>query len=1036
MTEHESFHESLRASEELLRNFFEQSAVGFAHVDAVSGRLLRVNEKLCEMSGRTRAELRLLSWQELIHPDELRSSSESVGRLLSSAEKSITNEVRFIRKDGAVRWIRAAVSCMNPPNGALSLMVIAEDVTEKKRTEDALREAEGRLATAFRLAPVPIAIIRWRDRRYIEINETFTAVFGWTKSEVLGKTPAELGIQPSEDQIPPGGDAQSLSQRLSSLGSLTSAEITLRNKAGRKLICLASVAFADIGGERCAVGFLRDITRDRALDESLRRSEAELRAMFDVAPVGIAQTDPATGRFIHVNTRMSDITGYSSEELYAMEARELTHPEDVDRHAQLYGAVARGEVDGCRLEERYVCKGGRVAWVNVNLTVLQDPSGSRRWLIAAVEDISERRAAARELELRTTAIEAADNAIVITGGDGVVLRVNRSVWKLTGYEESEVVGRTLGIMRPEEHSPEAFRTMWETLRAGRVWRGEIANRRKDGSPYHEDVTITPVRNERGEITNFIAIKIDVTERNRAAEALAEAKEQQRIALDSAGLGTWRHEIAQGRMVLDERAMVHLGFERPEVGSAELFARIYPDDREAIRRGVAKAHDPRGDGKHAGETRVVFSSGEVRWLSVSVQTRFEGEGNERHAVSTIVTSRDVTDTKRAEQRQRDTEEQLRAAQKMEAVGRLAGGVAHDFNNLLSVILSYSEVASMGLAKDDPLRADLGEIVRAAERAEGLTAQLMAFSRHQVWRPQSLDIHALVQSIGEMMRRLIGEDIELQVSADSDLYRTRADPGQIEQVLMNLAVNARDAMPDGGRLVIAIANVEIDASRAQALQVDPGQYVELSVSDTGCGMDAVTLARAFDPFFTTKGVGKGTGLGLSTVYGIVRQSGGSIVAESASGAGATFRIYLKRDDGALERAPGSVPPLRAAQGGETVLVVEDEEALRKVVCRVLTGAGYKVLVAADAQEALLLGEQRGSEVSLVLTDVIMPGMNGRQLVQRLFPRCPAAKVMFMSGYADDAIERLDVLGHDFLRKPFNGETLIRKVRAVLGSVAAAG
>ncbi|MGA7122650.1 MAG: PAS domain S-box protein [Polyangiaceae bacterium] len=912
VTERESVHESLRASEELLRTFFEQSAVGFAHIDAASGRLLRVNEKLCEMSGRTRDELVVFSWQELIHPDELRSSFESVGRLLSGAEKTVTNEVRFIRGDGAVRWIRAAVSCMNLPEGPLSLIVIAEDVTEKRRTEDALREAESRLATVFRLSPVPIAIIRWADRRYIDVNETFTAVFGWSKNEVLGKTPAQLGIQPPEEDIVSGADAPSLSQRLSSLGSVTSAEVVLRNKSGQELICLASVAFADISGERCVVGFFRDVTRARALDESLRRSAAELRAMFDVAPVGIAQTDPANGRFIHVNPRMCEITGYSAEELYAMKARELTHPEDLDRHTQLYGAVARGELEGYRLEKRYVCKGGRVAWVDVNLTVLHDPSG-RRSLIVAVADISERLATAREL--------------------------------------------------------------------------------------------------------------------------AEAKEQQRIALDAAGLGTWRHEIAQGRMLLDERAMLHLGFDRSDVSAAEVFARIHPDDLQTVRQGVAKVHDPRGDGAYAGETRVVLPSGEVRWLSVNVQGRFEGQAGERRAISTVVTSRDITDTKRAEQRQRDTEDQLRAAQKMEAVGRLAGGVAHDFNNLLSVILSYSEAASIGLGKDDPLRADLGEIVRAAERAEGLTAQLMAFSRHQVWRPQSLDIHALVQGIAKMMRRLIGEDIELQISAEGDLYRTRADPGQIEQVLMNLAVNARDAMPDGGRLAIAMANVEIGASRASALQVDPGPYLLLSVSDTGCGMDPVTLARAFDPFFTTKGVGKGTGLGLSTVYGIVRQSGGAIVAESALAAGATFRIYLKRDDGTQERAPGSVPALRAAPGGETVLVVEDEEALRKVVCRVLTGAGYKVLVAADAAEALLLGEQRGSEVSLVLTDVIMPGMNGRQLVQRLFPRCPAAKVMFMSGYADDAIERLDVLGHDFLRKPFNGETLVRKVRAVLDGRATA-
>ena len=1025
--------ESLRVTEERLRDFFEQSAVGFAEVDPTTGRLVRYNDKLCEISGRTRDALLALSWPEMIHPEDLPAALEASARIVSGAEKSNSIETRFIRGDGDVRWVRATVSRMGLPDGESALIAVAEDITDTRRAEGALRETEQRLATVFRLAPVPIAILRWSDRRYVEINETFTATFGWTRDEVLGKTRAELGIQTEAEEIASDYDPRALAARLDEEGSVSGTEVVLRNKAGEKVICVVTVAFADIGGERCALGFFRDVTRKKELDEVRRRSEAELQAMFDVAPIGIAQTDPATGRFVRVNPRMCDITGYRADELYAMNAAELTHPDDLERHTKLYGAVARGELAGFRLEKRYLCKGGRVAWVNVNLTALHEPSGNPRRLIAAVEDITERRTAAHELELQMSAFQAADNGIVITDPAGVVIRVNRSVSKLTGYDESEVVGRTLSFLRPGNQPADVLRSIWETIGSGRAWRGEIVNRRKDGSIYHEDVTITPVRDERGEITNFIAIKNDVTERNRAAAALADAKEQQRIALDAAGLGTWRHDIANGRMLLDARAMAHLGFDRPEVRAADVFARVHPEDRAAVRDSVLASQDPRGDGKHTGESRVVLPSGDVRWLSVSVQARFEGEASQRRAVSTIVTSRDITDARRAEQRQRDTEEQLRAAQKMEAVGRLAGGVAHDFNNLLSVILSYSEVASMGLPEGDPMRADFHEIIQAAQRAEALTSQLLAFSRHQVWRPQSVDLNELVQGIGKMLRRLIGEDIELEVVAAPDLFRTRADPGQIEQVLMNLAVNSRDAMPDGGRLVISMTNVQVDAARAPALQVEPGAYIELSVADTGCGMDAVTLARVFDPFFTTKAIGKGTGLGLSTVYGIVHQGGGGIVAESVPGAGATFRIYLKRDDGQELRTPQSVEPHRASQGGQTVLVVEDEEALRKVVQRVLTAAGYKVLVAANAGEALLLGEQRGAEVSLVLTDVIMPGLNGRQLVQRLFPRCPSAKVMFMSGYTDDAIERLNVLGHDFLRKPFSGETLVRKVRAVLGCAA---
>jgi PAS domain S-box-containing protein len=799
--------------------------------------------------------------------------------------------------------------------------------------------------------------------------------------------------------------------------------------------CLASIGFSEIHGERCAFAVLQDVTGQRAALEALRLREAESRAMFELAPIGVAQTDPKSGRFLRVNRKLCEITGYEANELLEMDVHALNHPDDATRHAEFWGALVRGEASGYHLEKRYLRKDARVAWVSVNVTALLDPSGKPERFFSTIEDITERKADQATLELHRAAFRAAANGILITDTAGVIEQANDAVCKLSGYDVSELVGSTPRRFRSGRHPAEFYRGMWDTIRAGQVWRGEIVNQRKDGSLYCEDETITPVRCAGGDVSHYVAIIQDITDRKRAEAALVEAEEQQRMALVAANMGTWKHDIARRTMHLDVRAMAMFGFDRPEIPTEEFIGRTHPDEHAQLRQAIARSHDPAGDGRHSGEIRVVLPTGELRWLSVSVQVRFEGDGESRHAVSTVATCRDISDTKLAEQRQRDTENQLRAAQKLEAVGRLAGGVAHDFNNLLSVILSYAEVASAGVTSDDALKSDLHEIVRAAQRGEGLTAQLLAFSRRQVWRPKAIDLEALIGGIQKMLRRLIGEDVQLEVVSSGNLFQTRADSGQLEQVLMNLAVNARDAMPDGGRLTIRMRNVAVDPAKAAELGVDSGDFVEIAVEDTGIGMDDDTIAHVFEPFFTTKGVGKGTGLGLSTVYGIVRQCGGAVVAASAPGAGATFRLFLKRAESVVESAPPSAPRAPYSSARETILVVEDEPALREVVRRVLSAAGYTVLAAASPEEALSVGKIHGGDVLLVLTDVIMPGMNGSVLVQRLLPMCPRARIVFMSGYTDDTIERLDVLGHDFLRKPFTGSLLVQKVRGALAGAAVA-
>jgi two-component system cell cycle sensor histidine kinase/response regulator CckA len=635
------------------------------------------------------------------------------------------------------------------------------------------------------------------------------------------------------------------------------------------------------------------------------------------------------------------------------------------------------------------------------------------------EATREMKRAFESLRKLSGAVEQSPVSVVITDTDGNIEYVNPKFTQATGYSSDEVLGMNPRILKSGEQSPEVYRDLWETITAGREWRGEFHNQKKNGELFWEIASISPILDEQGRATHFVAVMEDITDRKRAEETLALGERHFRSLIENAQDIITIIDV-QGTITFQSPAAERiLGRPPAEFVGKSAFEFLHPDDvpgvREAIRRSIESPESPQ-------TSLFRFRHANGTWRTMEgIGKLLPGEGTPH----VVINSRDVTE-------RGALEEQLRQSQKMEAVGRLAGGIAHDFNNLLTVIGGYGEMLLNAVPRGGPNREPLEEIVAAGERAASLTRQLLAFSRKQILMPEVLDLNAIVAGMDKMLRRLIGEDVDLVTRLDTSAGGVRADPGQIEQVIMNLAVNARDAMPRGGKLTIETANADLDKVYARRhATVATGPYVMMAVSDTGVGMHAETEARIFEPFFTTKEKGKGTGLGLSTVYGIVKQSGGNIWVYSEPGKGTTFKIYLPRVEEAPmpHETPSGIHS--SVQGTETILVVEDEVSIRTLARKVLESGGYRVVEAKSGPEALERVRGSGDPIHLLVTDLVMPEMAGTELASRLLESRPELRVLYMSGYSDDAVVRHGLLEHrhHFLPKPFTPQVLLRKVREVL-------
>lgn len=766
---------------------------------------------------------------------------------------------------------------------------------------------------------------------------------------------------------------------------------------------------------------LARVHRQRA--DQLAAAERRFRGVFDQT-FGLMALLAPDGTLVEANRTALDVGGLRPEAIVGKpfwQTEWWMHAAPLQ--ARLREAVemaAAGATE--RFEAAWAGADGRLHDVDFSVKPVRDDSGKVVLLLAEGRDITERKRAELALKERTRDLGAAEEryrllasaafeGIAVTR-QGKVQEVNEPLAAMLGCTQEELRGRViLDFVAPESREAVA-----EYVRVGRMERYEHLAIRKDGSVFPVEARARAMTLA-GEAVRVTAIR-DLSEQREAEKALRASEEKYRHFFEQE-LAAHYVSAPDGRLLVCNEAFAHLlGFSSAAETMASDAASVYPADPS--QRAALLARLAREGRVDRFETEVRRDDGTLVHVIVSAVAVVEGEPPALREIHGFL----IDDTKR-----RKAEAEVQQAQKMDAIGRLAGGVAHDFNNILGVIIGFGELL---LRKATPgERGKLEQILKAANRAASLTRQLLAFSRKQVVEPKVLDLNLLLSDMEKMLGRLMGEDIDFAIECGADLGQVKADPGQIEQVIMNLCVNARDAMPDGGRLRVETRNVRIDSGGAAVGEPMPsGRFVVLSVTDAGCGIAKGIIDNIFEPFFTTKEEGKGTGLGLSTVYGIVKQAGGHIRVESEVGRGTCFNIYLPRIDDPPE-APLEEEVEIPARGTETILLVEDDGSLREIAREILEENGYRVLEAANGEQATDIAQRHPDRIHLLVTDVVMPGMHGRALAESLASLRPGLEVLYMSGYTDDIIARRGVLepGMRFIGKPFTELDLLRRIRAAI-------
>ncbi len=903
---------------------------------------------------------------------------------------------------------------------------IQAELIARLREQEELRQSEAMYREFFENA---------KDAIYVHDLSGHIQMVNRTAEQMLGYSREELKNMFVFDLVPASHFAQiglNLKQKLADHAPTIYEVEAIRKDGTRVPVEVSSRLIYENGVPVGVQGTARDLTERRRAETAVRDSEARFRSVAVTASDAIITIDEDSV-ILFVNPAAERIFGYGMEEMIGQSLTMLMPERFCSSHVTAFGnylRTNRKQIPWGAVEVPGLHRSGKE--LPLELSFAEYERDGQRFFTGIARDISERKRSEMALleseERFRSLFENARDTLFTCDLTGRFTSLNAAGEALTGFTREEAMQSSFMKVVAPEYMSVVQEMLTRKAEGDSATSYELEIITKDSRRVQVEISSRTVHRD-GQPYGVQGSARDVTARRKHEDALRKSEEQYRILFDRNPQPMWVYDLKTlAFLAVNDAAVRHYGYSRECFLSMTVDA-IHPhEDVTALIDQVSRLEGL----CYLGEWIHCNSAGEN--INVELTANVIDFANRR---SGLVLVNDVTAHKVAENALQTSQMQLQQSQKLEAIGQLAGGVAHDFNNLLTAIGGYSDLTLRRLNENDPLRSNLIEIKKATDRASSLTRQLLAFSRKQILEPKIVDLNVVVNDMSKMLTRLIGEDVSLVTELAQGLGKVKVDPGQVEQILMNLVVNARDAMPHGGKVTIETKDVTLDEGYAfHHVPVQPGEYTMLAISDTGMGMDKETQTRVFEPFFTTKPAGKGTGLGLSTVYGIVKQSGGYVWVYSEIGSGTVFKVYLPRVEGTGESERLKNNSGELCGGSETILLVEDEEIVRRMARMILETHGYTVLEAADVKDALRLCFENVNKIDLLLTDVIMPGMSGRMLTERVSAFCPNLPVVYMSGYTDDAIVRHGILEEDifFLQKPFTRDSLLNKVREALKSISA--
>jgi PAS domain S-box-containing protein len=1021
------------------RRNYDLAAIVDSSVDAIfskdlSGTIVSWNHGAERLYGYAKAEIIGKPIATII-PPELQKEATNFLREIARGQLVTREETVRRRKDGSLVHVSLIISPVRDPEGrVVGASTIAHDISGRKRAEAALRESQERLTGIIASAMDSIITVDGQQR-IVLFNAAAERMLRCSAAEAVGQ-PIDRFIperfrSTHTEHIRQFGETGVTNRAMGELGALWAVRAD-----GEEFQIEASISQIESGDKKLFTVILRDVTERKRAEEELIRSRQALedqtrllQSVLDSISDGLVAADER-GKFILWNPAAEKIVGLGAANM------------PPDKWSEYYGVYLPDKVTPFPLEDNPLARAlqGKVSdavmylrrpkhtagvFIEITASPLRDKSGKVRGGVTAFRDITERMRSEDRLREYERVVEDLEDMIVVVDSGYRYVIANQSFLNYRQMERGQVVGHTVEEVVGQEVFRSDVKEKMDDCFAGKVVQYELKYVFPNRGERELFVSYFPIEGPTG-IDRIAVVLQDITDRKRAAEALRKSEERFSKAFRSSPLAITISTEVDGRYLdVNEAFLQMLGYSREEVigrttSVVDFWAR--PSQRIQMLRQLEES------GRVTGlRMQYKTAKGEIREADLSAEL-IELDGQP----CVLAITRDITETQRLEA-------QFRQAQKMEAVGRLAGGVAHDFNNMLGVIIGYSDLALGLIGPESRANRYLEQIKKASNRAVALTRQLLAFSRQQVVFPKNLDLNEVVDNVTTMLQRLVGEDVAMSFRPTVPIGSINADPGQIEQILMNLVVNARDAMPEGGQITIETGHAELDEDYVTRHPgAHAGQYVVLVVSDTGCGMDESIKSQIFEPFFTTKGIGKGTGLGLSTVYGIVKQGGGTIFVYSEPGKGTTFKIYFPRVAAKAEHLEQGSREVEFPGGSETILVVEDDEPLRELAVRMLQDAGYRVIEARNAEAAMDIIKASNSGIDLLLTDVIMPGKSGADLLEQAKAVNPNLHSLFMSGYTGDLVGLRGGLVAEaaFLEKPFTRSSLLKKVRSALLTVGTKG